>query len=567
MKTNKHNTKNLIRIPAQIIIVLIISAVLFTGCTNTADNETIPEAIEVGLSQTNETNEFIEPNMTTTDNSIEDKNASMQPDQTTTTYGVPVLTIETTVQKHYCDGEVLNILYDEISISGYGYEAVAQAVSEWNKQDIEQIDRLKDFVGYTGELSSFISCNRMDNSVISFNQRWHDQDGFIYYHGINFDVASGKKLLLADILVDEEGFNKKAIEIAVEKLQEIPDADKLPSRYEVDVAHEFNSGLLDSENKWYLDAYGIVYFYSNFEDTFWHGYLPNHHEDNPEEYDERAWVDSYLPGNITVTIPYEDVAEYMKPAYCGIQDVGVAKFSVNETVYANLSNERVSEKTSYEKSSGTELAALDTILITTDEAKPEEILENKINITINNKTETFETEALVLDAYLLRQENGSTYLLFDTTYADHDDTTFLYDITDGGITKNEELEFARIIEPINTNSIILYGYSPVFGSYFSYATYMIDESTGNLIYPEMYYIEAETITLIRELPVVIYGEETILPPGTPLQVTALDYSSGTAYFYELIDGLEGEFNYTIDDWTILIDGLEESSYFDFEYGG
>lgn len=35
------------------------------------------------------------------------------------------------------------------------------------------------------------------------------------------------------------------------------------------------------------------------------------------------------------------------------------------------------------------------------------------------------------DAYFLCQENGSTYLLFNTLLADHDDTTYLYDITEG----------------------------------------------------------------------------------------------------------------------------------------
>ncbi|MCH5257561.1 MAG: hypothetical protein J1D87_09725 [Lachnospiraceae bacterium] len=571
MKTSRQNDKNLTRLLVQIIMLLIISAVSLTGCNNTTDNETLSETVEVDLRQANEPVEFIDSEVTATDNFMEDKNVSMQPYQTAIPCSSPILTIETSVREHFCDGEILNIRYDEISISGDGFEAVAQAVSKWNKQDIEQIEKLKDYVGYTNELSSIVDCNRIDNSVISFKQRWHEYDGFTYYRGINFDVISGKKLLLADILVDEEGFNKKAIEIAVERLQKIPDADKLPSGYEDDVAYDFTNGILDSKNKWYLDAYGIVYSYSNFEDTIWHGYIPNYHEDIPEADDERTVVNSYLPGNIAVTIPYEDVAEYIKPAYCGIQNVGAAKFSVNETVHVNLSNKRVYGKTSYEKSSDAELIALDTILITIDETGSEENIINKISITINNRKETFETEAWMRDAYLLCQENGSTYLLFDTTFADHDDTTYLYDITNGGITKNEELRFARIIKPINANSFVLQEYMTVFGTYFCYATYMIDESTGKLLYPEMYYTDAEynniTITLIRELPVVIYGEETTLPPGTPLQVTALNNSSGTAYFYELNDGLEGEFYYTIDDWTIRIDGFEESFYFDLKYGG
>lgn len=564
MKTSRQNDKNLTRLPAQIIMLLIISAVLLTGCKNTTDIETLSETVDADLGKTNEPVESINSEVTATDGFIEDKNVSMQPDQTAIPCSAPILTIETAFQTYYWDGEALNILYDEVSISGDGFETVAQAVSEWNQQDIEQIDKLKGYVGYTNELSSFVDCNRIDNSVVSFKQRWHDQDGFIDYRGINFDVASGRKLALADILVDEDGFNEKAIEIAVEKLQEIPDADKLPLGYEIDVAHEFNTGIIDLRNQWYLDAYGIVYIYSNFEDTVWHGYIPNHHEDIPEEDDERTVVNSDLPGDITVTIPYEEVAEYMKPAYCGIQDVGVAEFSVNETVHINLSNKRVSEKTSYEKSSGAESTALDTILITIDETDSI----NEISITINNRKETFETYAWMQDAYLLCQKNGSTYLLFDTSYGDHDGITYLYDITNGGITKKEELEFTRIIKPVNANSFILDEYMTAFGNYFGYGTYMIDESTGKLLYPEIYYTDAGyDITLIRELPVVIYGEETTLPPGTPLQVTALSYDSGTAYFFESNDGLAGELYFTLEDGTIYIDGLEESYYFDIEYGG
>lgn len=114
-------------------------------------------------------------------------------------------------------------------------------------------------------------------------------------------------MILVDIFVDEEGFVQKATQIAVEKLQEIPDANKLPQGYADDVAYDFERGLVDSDHKWYLDAFGIVYVYTNFEDTVWHGYIPNYYEDMPEpdesvtETDEENFgADSFLPGNITV---------------------------------------------------------------------------------------------------------------------------------------------------------------------------------------------------------------------------------------------------------------------------
>lgn len=568
------NDRKSTRSRTHVITLLIVAAIMLAGCKNASENETISETVEDELVQTNNTNEAVEPEVSATGNLVEDEAASVQFSQTAAPVGVPLLSVDTIVRESYWSKEVLHIRYDEVSVSGDGFETVAQAVSEWNKQDIEQIKSMEDLAGYTNELTSDVECIRMDSSVISFKQRWHEEDGFVYYRGINFDVASGKRLILADILADEEGFARKATEIAVKKLLEISDADKLPSGYADDVAYDFTSGVMDEQNKWYLDAHGIVYYYTNFEDTFWHGYIPNHHEDipDPEENipetdDESDAIDSDLPGNITVTIPYEDVAEYMKPAYCGIQGAGVAQFAVNEKVLVNLSNKRIAEKVSCEESSGADLSAFDTVLITMVETGSEEDVINKICITVNDREETFETEAWMRDAYLLCQENGSTYLLFDTALADHDYTTYLYDITNGSITKNEELEYTWIIKPVNANSLILLDILNIFGTYFGYTVCTVDESSGKIIYPELHYTNAEfsntTLTLTRELPVIIYDEETTLPPGTPLQITAVS-DSGTAYFYELNDGLAGEFYYTIDNsGTICIEGEEEASYFEF----
>lgn len=572
MKIIRQNEK--CKLFVQTIIFLIIPAILFTGCGNIFGNGTIFKTIETESVQKNDPDELFDPEVNATENSIENENAFVQPEQIAISCGTPTLSIEAISREHYCGREVLNIQYDKISVSGDGFEAVAQTISEWNKQDVEQIENLKNYAGYTHELSSVVDCNRIDNSVISFKQKWSEQDGFIYYKGINFDVASGKKLNLADILIDEEGFNKKATKIAVEELLKISDADKLPSGYADDVAYDFTNGIVDSDNKWYLNAYGIVYSYTNSEDTVWHGYIPNHHEDIPESdenlsdmNDRSTDIDSHLPGNITVTIPYADVAEYMKSAYCGIQDVGVAQFFVNETVYVNLSNNRRLEKPFHKESAGSDFTTLDTVLITMNTIGTGEDIKNRITITINNKKEAFETEAWMQSAYLLRQEKGSTYLLFDTAFADHDYTTYLYDITNGDIIKNEELEYTWIIRPVNANSLILLDIINAFGTYFGHATYIIDESTGKLVYPELHYTSAENsnimLILVKELPVIIYGKRTTLPPGTSLQITAVS-DSGTAYFYEPNNGIDGEFYFTIDaSGTICIDGLEESSYFEF----
>ena len=90
MKTSRQNDKNLTRLPAQIIMLLIISAVLLTGCKNTTDNETLSETVDADLGKTNEPVESINSEVTATDGFIEDKNVSMQPDQTAIPCSAPI---------------------------------------------------------------------------------------------------------------------------------------------------------------------------------------------------------------------------------------------------------------------------------------------------------------------------------------------------------------------------------------------------------------------------------------------------------------------------------------------
>lgn len=572
MKTTGKNRKKAAELSAQLPILLVVSAVLFIVCSNVLGKETVSETVETELVLADNSDELQKEEVDKGENASKDGKVSMQPGQAAVSRSAPILTMETIYQERHCGSEVLSIRYDEIAVSGDGFEAVAQAVSEWNEEDIAQIKKLGDYAGDTHALSSDVNCNRMDNSVISFRQRWHEQDGSTYYRGINFDAASGKKLALADILTDKEGFDKKAIEIAVRKLSEI---DKQSLGHAADVETEFTRGYVDLDNKWYLDAYGIVYIYSNFEDTTWNGYQPSHRgdmsepgEDISEEDDESIAVISRLPGNITVTIPYEDVAEYMKPEYCGIQGAGVARFSVNETVRVNLSNQRNSEGVSYEESSGADLTAWDTVCIAAEETGTQEDRINKISIIVNDREEMFETEEWMQDTtYLLCQENGSTCLLFDTLFEEYGGGAYLYDITDGNIVKKEKVEWAGIMEPVNVNSLILSDITQILGTYFGHAVYTIDESTGKLVYPQLHYTDAEygsrELTLVKELPVVMYGKETTLLPGTVILITAIS-DSGTAYFHELRFDGEGEFYYTIDDSArVCIDGLEESVYFEY----
>lgn len=68
---------------------------------------------------------------------------------------------------------------------------------------------------------------RVDSSVISFKQQWFEYGNERTYLGVNFDMASGKRLFLTDLLVEEEDFQKEAIEIIWNKLQDSLDENIL----------------------------------------------------------------------------------------------------------------------------------------------------------------------------------------------------------------------------------------------------------------------------------------------------------------------------------------------------
>ena len=237
------------------------------------------------------------------------------------------------------------------------------------------------------------------------------------------------------------------------------------------------------------------------------------------------------------------------------QEAGVKEIPVGVEVQVNLSKEGVTE---------------DTVRIYQGVA--EEEYETMVPVCVEVNGQILETEdrfEWLISCYLVRQSNGKTYLIFDTDYMSADYVTHLYEVTDGKLRRASEPVGGACIESVNTDSVLLRETVDVLGTYWPKMLYSIGE-TGEMVRQEgLYYTdssESQVMTVIRELPVLLDGQETTLPAGTRLRITATD-NAGTVWFHTEADeqgpgGVEGEIHYTRQDYEIMIDGVSEYEYFD-----
>lgn len=468
----------------------------------------------------------------------------------------PILSIETASEDFYDDRGRLaaRVEYDMISLDGQDMAAAEEAVSEWNERDIGKLVKMgkmyTDYTDYGAEFSSSVRCARMDSSVISFMQQWFEYENERTYLGVNFDMASGKRLFLTDLLVEEEGFKKEAIEIILKKLQDSLDENIL-DEFGSDAGREKLYEYIIKDYRWYLNAVGIIFLFS------------------PADFKED------MTDLVTVTVPYESVAEYMKPKYCGIHGAGVAHFPVNETVRLNLSGEKYETKADMDRNADVELSEWDMLMLSVVMDETEDYIGERmgdVRIIVNDKQEQMDVRYHIDDAYLLCQVSGETYLVFDDENLDyHGCVTYLYNITDGVIEKKDECSALIIGQNINFRSLMLGEVVEVFGTYFTSAQYTLRDESLKMVRSEVRDIyraimSDNVLDVISELPVVIEGETSTLTPGTQIIITAIG-DDNIVYFTEVGTGVKGEIHYTTenDDGTgnVYVNGVEETSYFEF----
>lgn len=477
-----------------------------------------------------ETEKETEESTTSEENPAENNNDSIN-------NKLPQVSISQTANSWYTeDGDTL--LLDEthctVEIINDGFDNLADALRNWSKErsfgddaDNMLLQDAKDHFSSIDEISYFSSyysyedtrIGRSDAHILSLIETGSEYTGGAHGNhgsiGYTFDVQSGKILALEDLLTDKEGFYAKATDYITDKLYETYDEGLYPE-YKQIVADSWTG---EFSIKYYLDASGIVIIYNPYE------------------------VGPYAMGEADVTLPYSKFGEYLDPNYVTTQGAVIAYVPANEDIAAFTG--------------------------TTPPVMVEEIPDDYeflgTSVISGTYAEDLTEGGRLESAYFIRRADGKSFLIISADYASDDYVTFVYDITNSGLQKCDELNGARIISTqVNLDNIALSMHLDVLGTYSGEMLYTI-ESDGTLTQSEDVFSgfsSAFEMTVTKELPVTIDNNATTLPIGSILTITGTN-NIDTVYFISS-DGKEGYINYTIDedDWIHYIDGISEFEYFE-----
>lgn len=435
--------------------------------------------------------------------------------------------------------------HDMLSVSGDGYEALSEAVHQWSEARAEEIEDLaSEYAGYAEEevyleaddgsslyqIYEMIEAARVDSRVLSIMEMSSDYTGGAHgsygYYGYTFDAETGGLLELTDILDDAGGFQEAAADYMIQKLEETQ-GEGLFQEYEDTVRDIWTR---NEGPNWYLDAAGITFLFNPYE------------------------IGPYAMGDVRVTLPYEEFESYIKDEYEYTSDIGSARIPENTevTVFPGGTDGQEAR-----------------IRIRQD---AEEYSEGPVYVELNDSSVEATAYGWIESGYILKKESGKTFLILNTNAPSDAYELFIYDITDGTLAESDYMWWASLKNGVaDTDQLTLRVKLDVLGSYLTLMDYGLGEDGKLTQQEEFFRVDSDgwawrTMTTVQELPVTIDGEETVLPAGSRIRITATD-NIGTALFYNESTMEDGEIHYTRgdsedDSWVIYIDGKPDNEYFD-----
>lgn len=468
-----------------------------------------------------------------------------QPDESVSS--LPTVTVETRhLLRYHENGEVLlaELSQDNMTLAGEGYEKAAEAVRDLFYTDEETLAARVDsyaemakeqyeeqkgegwFSNYS--LSTTYEIARLDTKVLSVRGWSYDYSGGAHGNGgqwgTTIDLQSGQELALTRLAEDAPGFLDKALVRVISELSKR--TDELFADYESYVKEN-----LESVN-WYLDAAGIEFVFTPYE------------------------IGPYSSGNIVVCVPYGEVAEYMKQEYLEPQGEYVSELPV-----------------------GIEAAADGVSQVLIETRQVQEYLDETF-LLIDGKETTLGESMFLVRAYLMHvagvhvegvhMAGGKTFLIYTKDWASDDFETIVYELTENGAVQTDSVWAELDGKNLNPAQMGLRHTLNVFGTYFAPIHYALGEDGKFTKLEDVYPINADRqwhrLVTVRELPVTMNAQETKLPVGSAIYITAAD-DAGTAWF-EGTDAsggsVAGEIHYERreDDYELYIDNVSEYEYFE-----
>ncbi len=455
-------------------------------------------------------------------------------EQNATGSKLPEVTVESSrIQRYAEDRKVLlvEVFKDNMTLEGKGYEQAAETVRRlfYSEQEAlngeadscvslaQEMYELQEYEWFSNyQINTSYEIMRLDTRILSVKGWSYEYMGGAHGNGgdwgTTIDLESGQELALPRLMEDPAGFMNKAQELVLASLGERE--DELFEDYKSYVEQH-----LETTN-WYLDAAGIEFVFTPYE------------------------IGPYASGSITVCVPYGEAAEYMKPEYLETPGAYITALPVGSQVKAGDCS----------------------VLI--ERRQIEEYMDEAI-LNVNGTEMSLGENVRVDRAYLMRREGGRVFLVYDIDEASDDYETFVYELTKDGAVKTANI-WARLDgKNVNPENMVLIFTLNVLGTYTSEMRYELSEDGVFTALDDIYYIEAnrmwqELITK-RQLPVTIDGQESTLPEGSHLFITATD-NAGTAYF-EGTDAsgkaVSGEIHYEQQEgeFTHTIAGVDEFEYF------
>lgn len=463
-----------------------------------------------------------------------------------TVQALPKISIENSMIQRYAeDGETLlvEISQDNMTLEGEDYEKAAEAVKSLFYRTEEELSRQADdmmemaleqysdmqtwesdyfwFSAYTA--STGYEITRLDTKVLSLKSQSYEYIGGA--HGIGgewgatIELESGAELELSQLAEDVPSFMDKLLESVLESLNQ--QEDELFPDYESYVKEHIE------DVNWYLDGAGIEIVFTPYE------------------------IGPYASGNISVFVPYGEVAEYMKPEYVETPEVYITRLPRNSEVALELADGAY------------------TVLWQTNPVG--EYDDYETTLTVNGEECLPESFVMVQHVYLMRKTEGRSFLIFDFDWASADYETLVYELRAGGAVKTADISAALDGKNIGADNMRLRFSIDVLGTYFPEMAYSLTEDGKLEPQEDIYYItpnrEWQGLTTVRELPVTVDGQQTTLPAGTLLYIDATD-NAGTAWFTTAEDSgsgaVSGEIHYERSgvDYQLYIDGISEYEYFE-----
>lgn len=489
----------------------------------TSDNASLDQGVSENRVQQKETSE---------NESTEDKASEYEE----TGGSVPTIIVTNDRKEWYTDdGEqlLLEVSADRVEALGDDFDALNTAFAEqWSGlgDDYEELEWARDhFDSLEAETDYFmeyyinegVCVYRLDDCVVSLCGMYESYTGgahgYYGYDGATFDVRSGRKLQLEDLLNDVDGFYGKAVSYILEELEEMDDEDMLFANYKEVVETETFG---ETPACWYLDNTGIAIQYDLYS------------------------IAPYVAGAPGVTLPYDEFGIYMKEEYLPSHGSLFSRVEPNED-FSKLIGEN------------------GKVMLTS--VYSDEYSDAEVTVVSGNASKVVGTFGRVESACVIRRD-GRSFLVFCCDYASDDYVTYVYEVTGGKVQACDKLDGAAYSGTcMGTDQIGLSMHLDVLGTYTGNMVYHLADD-GKLAQTEEIFAvnTSQRLTVIKELPVTMDGKETTLPVGSKIRITATD-NAGKAWFELVTDaGKTGMIQYVRDDeqWQLLIDDVSENEYFE-----